>query len=351
MKIITVPLSILFRIIVYFRNKFYDHGFFKIKTLSCQVISVGNLSSGGTGKTPFVELVADYMLEKGKFIVIVLKGYKREQDDIKVVELGYENTRKHLNTENFGDEAFLYLENLENKNGKGLIVVGDDKLTAAKFANSKFRPEVIIVDDGFQHRKLDRDLDIVIVDGNESGYLVPAGRMREPFKNRNRADIIVANEKFDGFKMIGHLGHIPSIICNYELENFINYRKEPVAVKDKTALAFCGIGDPDSFLLLLKENSIKTTRFIKFRDHHNFTLPDIKKIINAFNEDKPDIIITSQKDMVRLKNTETVLESASDNLYKQLLFNYPLYYPKIKMQIKHNPETLYERLDKIVKLI
>jgi len=351
MKIITIPLSILFRIIVYFRNMFYNHGLFKIKTLSCPVISVGNLSAGGTGKTPFVELVADYLLNKGKFIVIVLKGYKREHDDIKVVELGYENTRKHLNSENFGDEAFLFLENLENKNGKGLIVVGDDKSKAAKFANAKFKPEIIIVDDGFQHRKLGRDLDIVIIDGNEGPHLIPAGQMREPFKNRTRADLIVANEKFDGLKMIGHIGHIPSVICNYELISFINHKKEPIDVNGKTALAFCGIGDPDSFTLLLDENGVKVTRFVRFKDHHNFILRDIEKIIDAYKEDKADIIVTSQKDIVRLKNSEIVLESKSGNLYKQLLFNYPLYYPKIKMQIKHNPETLYEQLDKIAVLV
>ena len=351
MKIITVPLSIIFRILVYFRNKFYDNGYIKEKLLNNVVISIGNLSVGGTGKTPFVELVADYLLEKGKFVVIVLKGYKRDHDDIKVVELGYENARKHLNTENFGDEAFIFLENLENRNGKGLIVVGDDKTKAAKFASAKFHPEIIIVDDGFQHRKLARNLDIVIVDGNEGSWLLPAGKLREPFKNKSRADLVVINEKFDGIKMIGSLGHIPAVICHYDLVKFVNINNESTEVNGKKAVAFCGIGNPSSFKLLLEANDVSVARFIEYKDHYNFELKDIKTIISAFNEEKADIILTTQKDAVRIKNSEIVLESSSDNLYKQLLSNYPLYYAKIKMQIKHNAETLYEKLDQAAKLV
>jgi len=351
MKLITVPLSIVFRLIVYFRNKFYDNGFFKQKELSNVVISIGNLSVGGTGKTPFVELVADYFLENGKFVVILLKGYNREHDDIKVVELGYINPKKHLNTENFSDEAFLFLENLDNKNGKGLIVVGDNKTKAAKFASSKFKPEIIIIDDGFQHRKIYRDLDIVLVDGNEGSLLIPAGKLREPFKNKSRADIVIVNEKFDGNKMVGNIGHMPSVICNYSLENFINYNNEPFDVKGKSAVAFCGIGDPASFKLLLVENEINVLKFVTFKDHYNYLLKDISSLISAFNELKADFFVTSQKDFVRIKNSEIVLESASDNLYKQLLFTYPLYYPKIKMQIRHNKETLYLKLDKTLKIL
>jgi tetraacyldisaccharide 4'-kinase len=350
MKIITVPLSILFRIIVYFRNTLYKYGFLKVKVLNNIVISVGNLSVGGTGKTTFVEHIADYFLEKGKFVVIVLKGYKREQDDMKVVELGYENTKKLINTENLGDEAFLFLDNLGNKNGKGLIIVGDDKTKAAKFASSKFKPEIIIVDDGFQHRSLGRDLDIILVDGNEGSWLIPAGKLREPLKNKSRADIIIINEKFDGNKMVGNIGHIPSVICYYQLENFIDYNKVPVDLKDKKAVAFCGIGDPASFKFLLEENGINVAKFIIFKDHHNFLIKDINQVITAFKEQNADIIVTSQKDFVRLKNSEVVLTSASDNLYKQLLFNYPLYYPKIKMQIKHNGDTLYSKLDVVGKI-
>ena len=151
-----------------------------------------------------------------------------------------------------------------------------------------------------------------------------------------------------------YLKKVVNLVVNFEDPCLINYfssQNEIFDVKNKTAFAFCGIGDPDSFTLLLEESGVKLTSFVKYRDHHNFTLRDIENILNTFEKDKADIIVTSQKDFVRIKNSEIVLESESDNLYKQLLFNYPLYYPKIKMQIKHNPEPLYEHLDKIVQIV
>src|SRR5690349_1318199 len=112
MKLITIPLSYLFRILVFIRNKLYDSGIFRTKELNTKIISVGNIAAGGTGKTPFVELIARYLLEKEKFVVIILKGYKREHDDIKVVEVGFKNEKAQLSTESLGDEAFLFLENI-----------------------------------------------------------------------------------------------------------------------------------------------------------------------------------------------------------------------------------------------
>src|SRR4030095_7590934 len=224
-KIATVPLSFLYRIIVFVRNIFYDNEYIKPKELDNNiVISVGNLSVGGTGKTPLVELIADYLLERGKFVVVVLKGYKREQDDIKVVELGYNNQRHPLTTENFGDEAFLYLANLEHKNGRGLIIVGDNKTKSAKFVNAKFKPEIIIIDDGFQHRKLARDLDIVILNPDSDKHLIPAGTLREPARNIHRADLVVVNTKFSKTAIIENTKNLPRVICSYEFEGFLNIK-------------------------------------------------------------------------------------------------------------------------------
>src|SRR6187549_3956107 len=131
MIILTYPLSLLYRFGVFFRNFLYNIGIFKAKVLEPKIISVGNIAAGGTGKTPFVELIAEYLLRKNKFVVVVCKGYKREADDIKVVETGFKNEKHQLNTENLGDEALMLLENLSEKElSGGLLVVGDDKTKA-----------------------------------------------------------------------------------------------------------------------------------------------------------------------------------------------------------------------------
>jgi len=348
MKIITVPLSIIFRIIVFFRNKFYDNGYFKVKEIDSAVISVGNVSTGGTGKTTFVELISNYFLELGKFVVVIVKGYLREHDDMKVVELGFDNSAQHqLNTENMGDEAFLFIENLQKRNGRCLIVVCDDKLRAAKFASAKFKPEIIIVDDGFQHRKLARNLDIVIIDGNEGHLLIPAGKLREPLKNISRADLLVINEKFGRQNIPVKMSTISGASCLYELGGFFNFKKEPAEIKEKKAIAFCGIGDPESFKDALAMNNINLLKLIEFRDHKQFSVHDISNVIAQFKSLNADVILTTQKDMLRIKNSEVVLNPDSENVFKELLFNYPLYYAKIIMQIKNNSDNLYSYLEKM----
>lgn len=329
----------------------YNTGVFKTKVLDPKVISVGNISAGGTGKTPFAELIMEYLLNKGKFAVLVSKGYKRDYDDIKVVETGFKNAKHDLNTENLGDEALMLLENLSHiETGRGLIVVGDDKSRSAKFAATKFHPEIIILDDGFQHRKLYRDLDIVILADDNERNLIPAGKLREPLRNYRRADIIVLNNKFDENPVNENHQNKPQVICNYVFEGFFNEnRDKPDTNSQINATVFCGIGDPESFRRLLKGLNVKILKFLEFPDHHNFLKEEIEEIIETYRNSGSNFILTTQKDHVRLKNFEVVLNSKSDNPFKELLYNYPLYYAKIKMQINRNAELLYRDIDNLLR--
>lgn len=353
MRIILLPLSFLFRIIVYFRNKLYDWNIIKPILLNAKVISVGNIAAGGTGKTPFVEMLAEYILSKGKFLVIIQKGYKRESDDLKVCEYNYKNEDHKLNSENFGDEGLMLLENLNNYKGeaKCLLIVCDKKSSAAKFANSKFKPDVILLDDGFQHRKIARDLDIVIISESKRNSLIPAGRMREPLTAVYRSDVIAVNRKFNGERLPAKTKNIQYVECDYVFEGFEGINSETRMELSGSAVAFCGIAEPDSFRELLKKQNIKLLDFIEFPDHHSFTIQDIGRIMNSFKNHNAETLITTQKDYVRIKNSELVLKSTSDNSYKDLLLNYPLYYAKIKMQISNHGEFLYEKVDKLLELI
>lgn len=347
MRKLLLPLSLLFFIVVLIRNKLYDFGFIKISRLKAKVISVGNISAGGTGKTPFAELITRYIISKNRFTAIVIKGYMREADDMKVAEFGYGNEQGKLTSENFSDEGMLLLENLREINGRGIIVVGDDKSKAAKFADSKFQPDVIVIDDGFQHRKIHRDLDIVILN-DKKDVLIPAGSLREPRHNITRADIIAINNKFDDDIAVYGTKHKPRISCKYELEGFFNLQNEKLNTENSSAVVFCGIGDPESFRQLLNVISIKISSFIKFPDHHFFSINDIWKIFSEYTAHKPGYIITTQKDFTRIKDSEVVLRAESSNIFKELLTNYPIYYAKIKMQISQNEKILFDKIDDLI---
>lgn len=351
MKFFLIPISLLFRLGIFFRNFFYNSGIIKAKVLEPKIISVGNISAGGTGKTPFVELITEYLLKKKKFTVIVSKGYKREFDDIKVVETGFRNEKHELNTENLGDEALMLLENLSDSGLEGgLLVVGDDKTKAAKFAASKFKPEIIIIDDGFQHRKLFRDLDIVILNPDSDKHMIPAGKLREPLKNYRRADLLVINNKFEKNPVNENRKNMPQVICNYVFEGIRGIDNTVLPVEDiRSATVYCGIGEPDSFKLLLNELNIKIDEFIVFPDHHYFTNSELENLMNSFSKNGSSHILTTQKDYVRLKNSELVLKAKSNNTYKNLLFNFPLYFTKIKMQINSNSEYLFKEIDNLLK--
>lgn len=348
MRTLLLPLSLLFRIIVWFRNNLYNYEFIKTKSFNSKIISIGNVSSGGTGKTPMVEYISKYFLDKGKSAAVILKGYKRVYDDMQVAEFGYENTEGKLTSENFGDEALMLLENLP-KSKKGLLIISDNKISGAKFADNKFKPDVIIIDDGFQLRKLQRDLDIVMVNPNEKKILIPAGNLREPYKNLKRADIIVVNHKFDKNINLLHKGNLKgSVDCIYKLAGYNNIKNQKLRATNGRAVAFCGIGDPDSFKTVLQNSNSEILEFLKFSDHYSYKMEDIENIKRFYKNNNADYILTTQKDFVRLKYLKTP-GTDMQKLTNELLTNYPLYYADIKLQILQNEELLIEKLEKLLE--
>lgn len=353
MRFLLFPFSLLFRIIVYIRNKFYRFDLFKTVKLGSKVISVGNISTGGTGKTPMVEYLARRLIEKNKFVIILTSGYKRIYDDIKVIELGFSDPEKKLGIDELGDESLMILYNFRDvEPGKGLLVVSDNKSTGAKLASSKFKPDILIIDDGFQHRKLLRELDIVMVDRNTRGMLLPAGNLREPKSSLSRADIIVHNRKFyPHVEIPGKNWKYNEIECEYAHEDFINIKDEKLEMKNVEAVAFCAIGDPDSFRKLLEQLHINVKHFIKFPDHHEFSDSDTNDIIKLHKAEPGSVILTTQKDFIRIKYSRQVLLSAENrpNVSKDLLCNYPLFYAKIKLQFPEDPEILTYNLDTLIK--
>ena len=142
---------------------------------------------------------------------------------------------------------------------------------------------------------------------------------------------------------------MPQVICSYVFEGFKGINNDLLPQTSiSSATVFCGIGEPESFRLLLGELNIKIDEFIVFPDHHNFTNQDLEKIMNSFKKNGSSHILTTQKDFVRLKNSELVLKAKSENTYKNLLYNFPLYFAKIKMQIDQNSEHLFKEIDNLL---
>jgi tetraacyldisaccharide 4'-kinase len=350
MRIILLPFSFLFRLIVYIRNRLYNFQVIKIKTIDCKVISVGNISSGGTGKTPMTEYITRYIAGKGKSVCVVLKGYKRTHDDMQVIRFGYKNDEGKLTTEKLGDEAMMLIDNFsELEPESGFLIVWDDKTSAARFAHHKFDPDAIIIDDGFQLRKLNRDLDMVMINPFEPRLLLPAGNLREPYRNIKRADVVVFNHKFHRTPGLFHKGGLSKAVdCIYEFGSLKDISNRTVNPGGLNVIGFCGIGDPVSFKELLGTLNVYISDFIAFRDHHNFTVDDLNRIITRYKETEADLIITTQKDFTRLKYMSKKDEEFQKKK-NELLVNNPLYYTKIKLQISFNETYLTGKLDELIE--
>ena len=324
----------VYLLLVYIRIFIYKIGLKKSKKLDCQVVSVGNITVGGTGKTPMVSLLADKYKNNGFKVAVVSRGYKGDNSKVKVVSNGQKIL---ISKEDAGDEAFMLSQMLSGVP----VVIGKDRYSAGKLAVKEFEPDLILLDDGFQHWQLDRDREVVLIDAiNPFGYmhLIPAGLLREPLTGLKRADSIVItkanNVTEDNLKKICNklkyyndkaviyfaryqIKHIKIHCkgenkCNNNEDDFL-YNKDMQMDREsniaktgvdflvgKKVLAFSGIGNPISFGKSLEESDCYIIDHLKFSDHYFYRDDDIKFIIERALTEKADIIITTEKDAARL---------------------------------------------------
>lgn len=279
------PLATLFGIGVRLRNGLYARGILKTRSLTRPVVSVGNLSVGGSGKTPFVIMLGRALRERGIEIDVLSRGYGRKSTQILVVD-------PEGSPQQFGDEPLLIARKLGVP-----VVVGADRYQAGLLAESKF-PQVRIhlLDDGFQHRRLHRDFDIVLIteqDLNES--LLPAGRLREPFASLSRADAVVLPSGMDF--------HIPAKSI-WRIRRQIHF----LGLRDKL-IAFCGIGHPEQFFNGLKKLGLELLETIEFSDHRQYTQRDIDDLLQEQKQAGALGFITTEKDATNLGNLARQLKT------------------------------------------
>ena len=304
-SIISSFLSFIYGSLVAIRSFFYEAKIFSTKSLKCTVISIGNITVGGSGKTPTVEYISNLLQTKGYRVGIISRGYKRKSKSTLIVTDGI---NKPESWENVGDEPFLLAHKLENVP----IVVGSSKYKAGHMMIEKFQPDVILIDDGFQHLSLNRDLDIVLVNSKDirsDHKLIPEGKLREPMSSLNRADLIIISKsnihrpsnylinKIEGF-------NLPTIYNEIQIDDLLNYKSNESnkleKITNKKVYLFSALGDNESFKKIMDNTDAEIVGHSKYQDHHHYTFDNLKDIEQEARKCKAEFLITTEKDLVKI---------------------------------------------------
>jgi len=306
------PFGILYGRIMALRNHLYDRGLFRSYDLGAWTISVGNLTTGGTGKTPLVGLIAKMLIDSGERVCILTRGYGRRDPKKRV--LVSDGRKLLVDADAGGDEPVELALKLD---GKAVIVADRDRVAAGLWAKEKFGITTFLLDDGFQHRRLKRGLDIVCIDAANpcgNGRILPAGRLRESFNGLKRADAIVItrSDLVDDVKGLEQRlrKRNPSakiFMARTELRGFVTlgdlHRNSPAPVSRTPGVVFgfSGIGDPENFFATLRRGAIELADTESFPDHHRFSQTDIANVEAKARESGADGTVTTAKDAVKLK--------------------------------------------------
>jgi len=272
------PLSAIYGGVVAARNALYDRRWLRTRTLRGPVISVGNVSAGGSGKTPFVILLGELLKARGSRFDVLSRGYGRKSRGILLVNpAGL--------AQDFGDEPLLIARRLQVP-----VVVGEDRYEAGRFAEARFGPQIHLLDDGFQHRGLARDFDIVLVtpeDGRDR--LLPGGRLREPLGALRRADAVVlaSGASSESFPVQGK--------AVWRVRRGIVAQSIP-----PRPVVFCGIARPQNFMLQLRTAGVDAVAEAFFRDHHAYTEKDVRDLLELRQHSEAGGFVTTEKDAVNL---------------------------------------------------
>jgi len=315
------------------RGAFYKVGIFKHHQLSCPVISVGNLTVGGVGKTPLVELIARALREKGVGAAILTRGYMGEGVDARGQS---------------SDEAVM----LENVLSNVPILVGADRIKSAKAHLAQNKVGAFLLDDGFQHWRLSRDVDIVAIDATNpwgNGCLLPRGILREGKKALLRAHIFVltkvdlgrehAQNLKDDLKLINPKAliveavHQPVALSDMRFGEVVDL----ASVRGQKICAVCSIGAPDSFTKTLVKLGADVGGQFAFMDHHRYARDDVQRIVQSCQEGQVKTVVTTEKDAVKLKS---FLEVFPESIRVLSL--------RIKVVIVNGEDAFLERIHRVL---
>ena len=260
------------------RNALYDAGMFRAERLAGPVVSIGNISTGGSGKTPFVICLGELLKQRGIKFDVLSRGYRRQTQGVAIVDPAGTAAE-------FGDEPLLIARRLGVP-----VIVGESRYEAGRRAEQQFGPQLHLLDDGFQHRELARDFDIVLVTAQDMlDRMLPLGRLREPLTSLSRADAIVAREETA----------IPDSVVGgkplWRVRRGIDLKDAP-----SRPIVFSGIARPKFFLEELQELGVQPAAEIIFRDHQKYGDAQIKRLLQAKSASMADGFVTTEKDLLNL---------------------------------------------------
>ena len=361
-KYVILPVLILlgkvYGVIIGIRNWLYRKGYKKRYWPGCHVISVGNITVGGTGKTPVVAMLSRALTKGGRKVAIVSRGYKSHSPSLRfrLKHKEFSNKTKVvcdgkellLSPKIAGDEPYMLAQELKNV----IVVTDPDRVRGARYAMREFGVDTIILDDGMQHMRLRRQNDIVLIDANcpfGYGRILPAGLLREPLEGLKRADHIfitkaenLTEEKYrelvDDIRLYNQEAEI--LTCQYEPEKLVSVHTEkesPVSLlKDLPIMVVTGIAQPDGFVTILEKQGANVVCKRFFPDHHRFRRYEIEEIYETAKNFGAQAVLVTEKDAVRFSK-HAGLEMSPP----------PVYYLKVVLAIKKGEENFVHMVEEI----
>ncbi len=315
-------ISFIFAAVVSMRYFFYRIGLLRTYPLGIQVISIGNVTAGGTGKTPVTEIFARTLAAEGRKVAILSRGYRRKEapwwqrlfTDVVVPPLVVsDGKRVLLDSETGGDEPYMLASNLPSV----AVVVDRNRVKAGRYAIKRLGCDTIILDDGFQYQKLKHSVEVVLVDSTNpfgNGNMLPRGILREPVRNLRRADIIFLT------KCRGDVSEVKSEIRKYnDTAEIVECNHTPKSLKDvwsrqeypldwlkgKTVCTLSGIASPKGFENSLRHLGAKVVWCDRYADHHRYASSEVLYALNRTADMSADALVTTEKDAVRFPRFET----------------------------------------------
>ncbi|MBM4257542.1 MAG: tetraacyldisaccharide 4'-kinase [Deltaproteobacteria bacterium] len=312
------PFSLLFSVVARARNLGYDLGLLPVTRAPLTVISIGNLTVGGTGKTPLTLWLAQALQQRGHTVAIVTRGYGGTAVGPTLV--GQTGTPLVTPVE-VGDEAVMLARRFA-----GVVIAGRDRAAAAQFAYQRFAADVVLLDDGFQHRRLQRDVDIVLLSARAptNTWLLPAGPFREPLTSIRRAHTVILSKKTtiqehsspslaerdtqhatrntQHATRVFHADLVPSALVQTVQGQ---WHEQPLSdLTGKRSLVVTGIANPQPLYTSLKELGAEVARVVEFPDHHSYTHSEWQKLVQE--AEAFDLLLTTEKDLVKLERFSPV---------------------------------------------
>ncbi len=325
-SLILPPFSVLYSLATRLRLAAYRRHLLSVSKLDLAVISVGNITTGGTGKTPLVEWVCRVLAEKGKRVCVLTRGYRRQNPNEQVVVSDGNKILADVTTA--GDEPLLLARNLLRV---AAVVCNSNRTEAGRWAINNLQSEAFVLDDGFQHLQLARDLNIVTIDATNpwGGGMLPSGHLREPLSGLARADCIVLTRTDEQMglepitatlqRIVGRTPIFRSRMRTSGLRRLGGETLDQVSSIQKPVAAFCGVGNPESFFSHLRREGYELAVARTFPDHYNYHQVEVDRIVAEARGKGAASILTTAKDAVKLSS---------------LHFELPCYVLEIKIAIE-----------------